>query len=117
MFCIGQSFICSNCPMHRFISLAQVPLPNLGFSLMGFITFHFYLSIKLVSLTLLQALSMDFSLGICQPSAYAAQAYRFTWHNHYIRRRMCEHGLSSDFSAIVLMLFLVNQFFQTGYSL
>ena len=30
---------------------------------MGFITFHFHISVKLVSLTLLQALSVDLSLG------------------------------------------------------
>ncbi len=63
MFCTGQSFICTMCPANHFISLLQVPLPNLGFSLMGFITFHFHISVKLVSLTLLQALSVDLSLG------------------------------------------------------
>ncbi len=52
------------CPANHFISLLQVPLPNLGFSLMGFIAFHFHISVKLVSLTLLQAPSMDHSLGI-----------------------------------------------------
>ena len=41
----------------------KFPYQNLGFSLMGFITFHSYISIRLVSLTLLQAPSMDFSLG------------------------------------------------------
>ena len=56
MFCIGQSFICTLCPVNHFISLSQVPLPNLGFSLMGFITFHSAVSAGLVSLTLLQAI-------------------------------------------------------------
>ena len=63
MFCTGQSFICTLCPDHHFISLDQVPLPNLGFSLKGFITFHLLISEQLVSLTLLQAISMDLSLG------------------------------------------------------
>ena len=109
MFCTGQSFICTMCPANHFISLLQVPLQNLGFSLMGFITFHLYISVQLVSLTLLQAVSMDRSLGNAPAvSPEAAQAYCLTWHNHYIRRRMCEHGLSSEGSAIVWMLLFVN---------
>ncbi len=60
MFCTGQSFICTMCPANHFISLLQVPLPNLGFSLMGFITFHLYISAQLVSLTLLQVLLHGF---------------------------------------------------------
>ncbi len=76
---------------------------------MGFITFHLYISAQLVSLTLLQAVSMDRSLGNAPAvSRKTAQAYRLTWHKHYIRLRMCEHGLSSDDSAIVWMLFFVN---------
>ncbi len=42
----------------------KFPYQNLGFSLMGFITFHSYISIRLVSLTLLQAPSVDRSLGL-----------------------------------------------------
>ncbi len=78
----------------------RFPYQILGFSLMGFITFHSYVSARLVSLTLLQAVSVDHSLGnLASRQPWAAQAYRFTWHKHYIRLRMCEHGLSSGFPA------------------
>ena len=119
MFCIGQSFICTEVPRKSFqFTIAGSPTIYLGFSLMGFITFQSYVYARLVSLTLLQAVSMDHSLGnLASRQHEAAQAYCLTWHKHYIHRRMCEHGLSSDRSAIVSMLFVINDFFQTGNSL
>ncbi len=100
MFCTGQPFICALLhPRNRFISLSEVPLPNLGFSLMGFITFHSYISIRLVSLTLLQILSIVSLRRFSAVRHYPAQAYRFAWHKHYIHLRMCEHGLSSGITS------------------
>ena len=55
-----QPFICiSNMPFDLFISFSKTPLPNLGFSLVGFISFH---SVRFhtdyVTVTLLKAFTI-----------------------------------------------------------
>ena len=85
------------CLANRFSSLLQVPLPKFGFLAYG--VYHvpllYFYKTRLFD-TFTGAIHGSLFRISASRQSETAQAYRFTWHKHYIHRRMCEHGLSSE---------------------
>ena len=96
----------TTCPFPSFISLEKIPYHYLGFSLVGFTSFH--------SISFLQGLrhcgtlkvvkpypkGLRFFLPLNQPYSQNTLAYELARHEHYSHLRPCEHGLSSTTLAL-----------------
>ena len=101
-------------PKVKFDSSLLVPLPNLGFSLMGFITFHFLNFLRTRLYDTLWLLTMPNGLVNSSPLVKTTIGYFFPMHEHYNHHRLCEHGLSSiqNCTAFIQRLFFsINNFF------
>ena len=73
-----------------FVSFVRAPLPNLGFSLAGFTTFHSFVSKSIVTAAR-YGINHIKDLDYLPPLAIATLGYFFPKHEHYNHHRLCEH--------------------------
>ena len=88
-----------------FVSFVRAPLPNLGFSLAGFTTFHSFVSKSIVTAAH-YGINHIKDLDYLPPLAIATLGYFFPKHEHYNHHRLCEHGLSSNIKNISVCLYI-----------
>ena len=89
-----------------FNSIVKTPLPNLGFSLAGFTTFHSFISKSIVT----AALYGLFHIRRLRKSSAVRKTtlgYLFPRHEHYNHLRLCEHGLSSRVSSTPAFVYIL----------